>query len=302
MTNRPYNNKPYHTEETIRLGAISFVNTIPIYSNYKPAPQTRLVYEVPARLNAMMRQSELEISPVSSACYLRNRDQFILLDDLSVSSPGAVESVLFLSRVPLGPKMLDAAFINIPNDSETSVMLLAHLLEEATGQNLQPWFRTYEAGNYQQVLRETGNALIIGDNALLMKESLSDESAHYYCYDLSSLWKEKTGLPFVFAVWVANRNWAEKYPEQLHQVNRALIEARNGFFNSLHAFQAGLAKAQQRSALPESTLERYYRQCLTYGLSQAHHNALKQFDAILQQADQRPEQQAKNRESQPVER
>lgn len=289
MTNRPYN-----TEETIRLGAISFVNAVPVYSNYTPAPNIELVYEVPAKLNAMMRNGMLDVSPVSSACYLRNQDQLLLLDDLSVSSPGAVESVLFLSRTPLGPDMLDASVINIPNDSETSVMLLAYLLEESTGQDLRPWFKLYEAEDYRQTLRESGNALIIGDNALMMKESLAEEEQPYYCYDLSSLWKQKTGLPFVFAVWVANRAWAEQHPDQLRQINQTLIDARNGFFTNPQAFQAGLEKAQNHSALPQMTLERYYRQCLTYGLSESHHTALKQFEAILHRAD--------TREIQPLER
>lgn len=289
MTNRLYN-----TENNIRLGAISFVNTVPIYSSYQPSPNVELIYEVPTRLNHMMKQGELDISPVSSACYLRNQEQFVLLEDLSVSSPGAVESVLFLSRTPLGPDLLDTSVINIPNDSETSVMLLAHLLEEATGQDLRPWFRVYEAQSYQQALQETGNALIIGDNALIMKESLTEADTPYYCYDLSSLWKAKTGLPFVFAVWVANRAWAEGNPATIEAVNQALIQSRDRFFNNLEAFQAGLDKAQTKSNLPSSTLERYYRQCLSYGLSAAHHNALKQFKSILEKAD--------SRKAQPLER
>lgn len=281
MTNRPF--KPTHT---IRLGAISFVNTVPIYANYSPDSDIELIYEVPARLNALMLAGELDLSPVSSACYLRNQDTLVLLEDLSVSSPGAVESVLFLSRKPLGPDMLDAPVINVPNDSETSVMLLAHLLQDATGQDLRPWFRVYEAADYRKTLRESGNALIIGDNALMMKEGLPQEDQPYYCYDLSTLWKEKTGLPFVFAVWVANRQWAERHPEQLQTVNRSLCQVRDEFFTSPVAFEAGMVKAQTRSGLPEDTLERYYRQCLTYGLSAEHYASLNRFEAILKSSDQ----------------
>lgn len=281
MTNKLF--KPSHTT---RLGAISFVNTVPIYANYSPDPDIELIYEVPARLNAMMLAGELDLSPVSSASYLRNQDRLVLLEDLSVSSPGAVESVLFLSRKPLGPDMLDAPVINVPNDSETSVMLLAHLLQDATGQDLRPWFSVYEAADYRKTLQESGNALIIGDNALMMKEGLPQEEQPYYCYDLSTLWKEKTGLPFVFAVWVANRQWAERHPEQLQTVNRSLRQVRDEFFTSPVAFEAGMVKAKARSGLPEETLERYYRQCLTYGLSAEHHASLSLFEGILKTADQ----------------
>lgn len=271
----------------LRLGAISFVNTVPIYADYHPTANVELVYEVPARLNTLMLSGELAISPVSSACYLQNQEQLVLLDDLSVSSPGAVESVLFLSRQPMGPDLLDISQISVPDDSETSVMLLAYLLKEATGQDMRPWFNIYNAANYQQALAETGNALIIGDNALMMKEARSQSPAlaeEYYCYDLSTLWKERTGLPFVFAVWVANRSWAEAHPDELRAINQDLIAARNRFFEQPSVFQAGLALAQTRSGLPATTLDHYYRHCLAYHLSPEHQVSLDQFDAVIQNA------------------
>ncbi len=269
----------------IRLGAISFVNTVPIYAHYNPPAEVNLVYEAPATLNAMMLTRQLDISPVSSACYLRNQDQLVLLADLSVSSPGAVESVLFLSRTPMGKEMLDNSVINIPDDSETSVMLLAYLLQEATGQDLRPWFRIYKASQFRETLQQSGNALIIGDNALVMKETLGQEQQPYYCYDLSTLWQEKTGLPFVFAVWVANRQWAKQNPTALQEVNQALCQAREHFYADPAAFQAGLDKARQCSLIPEATLRRYYTQALTYGLSPAHYESLNRFASILTHAN-----------------
>lgn len=268
----------------VRLGAISFVNTVPIYSAYQPDDGVTLVYDVPAQLNARILADELEISPVSSACYLRNQNRLVLLNDLSVSSPGAVESVLFLSREPLGAGLLDMPSISVPNDSETSVTLLAYLLKEATGQDLRPWFKVYKAANYRQTLAKTGNALIIGDNALIMKEDLSQNSQGLHCYDLSTLWREKTQLPFVFAVWVANRRWAEQHPERLAAINQALCQARNQFFQDTSRFQAGLQAAQLRSQLPQSTLERYYRVCLTYNLTEAHQHSLESFNAVIQES------------------
>ena len=289
--------------KSVRLGAISFVNTVPIYSAYQPDEEVTLIYDVPARLNAKILSSELDISPVSSACYLRNQDRLVLLDDLSVSSPGAVESVLFLSRKPLGPSVLDMSVLNVPNDSETSVALLAYLLQEFTGQDLRPWFRVYEAAEYKQILQDSDNALIIGDNALMMKESLSQGTSNFakdlYCYDLSTLWREKTGLPFVFAVWVADRQWAEANPTQLVEVNRQLCEARNQFFGEPALFQRGLHAAQTRSELPFTTLERYYRECLNYHLSQDHQRSLQQFEAILSMKPS-PDSESVIRERQPA--
>lgn len=271
--------------QTIRLGAISFVNTIPIYAPYKPTADITLIYEVPAQLNRLILTGKLDISPVSSACYLRHQDDLVLLADLSVSSPGAVESVLFVSKVPLGPALLDVPAIWVPNDSETSVALLAHLLKQATGQDLRPWFKIYEASDYQSILKDGGNGLIIGDNALMMKEQLAKQKMPLHCYDLSSMWQEQTGLPFVFAVWVARRRWAEQNAKRLTEINTALRKAREAFFTCDAEYEAGLALAESRSHLPRQTLERYYRQCLTYGLDASHQQSLQQFSQILQQLD-----------------
>lgn len=275
---------PSADAHTIRLGAISFVNTVPIYGDYRPDADISLVYDVPARLNARLLGGELEISPVSSACYLRNQDRLLLLDDLSVSSPGAVESVIFLSSQPLGSALLDGSVISVPDDSETSIMLLAYLLKEAVGQDMRPWFQSYAAADYRRALAETGNALVIGDNALLVREAGVPEGIHLY--DLSSLWKSRTGLPFVFAVWVADQAWAARHPERLEAVAEGLRASRNRFFAEPSIFETGIALAQSRSVLPRGTLERYYRQCLTYGLTPEHRASLDLFDTIIQSADQ----------------
>lgn len=269
----------------IRLGAIAFVNTVPVYFGLRPDPAFELVYDVPARLNAMMDAGALDVSPVSSAYYLRNRDQLVLLDDLSVSSPGAVESVIFVSRKPLGPALLDSPVVSVPDDSETSVALLAHLLHQATGEDLRPWFRVYDAANYRQVLDETGSALVIGDNALLLQEAGIPEA--YYCYDLSTLWREDTGLPFVFAVWVANRRWAKENAPALKTLNEALIESRARFFADPDLYSAGLALAHEKCGVPREKLARYYGVSLDYRLAEPHLVSLSRFDQVIRRLEGR---------------
>lgn len=275
----------------VRLGAISFINTIPVYFDFSlPQAETRfsakLVYDVPARLNALMAEGALDVSPVSSAFYLQHREQLLLLEDVSVSSPGAVESVIFLSEKPWGQELLNFSELRVPDDSETSIALLAHLLKETVRCDLRPRFRTYEAAHYPEALAESGNALIIGDNALMAQAMGLPESIRHY--DLSSLWRERTGLPFVFAVWVANKEWAARHPEALSRLNQALRQSRDRFYADPAVFRAGIALARHRSGLPEDTLRRYYTQCLTYGLDAEHHTALARFDEILHETHMSP--------------
>ena len=215
----------------VRLGAIAFINTLPVYfsPDTTATDNISLHYDHPAALNKLMATGALDISPVSSAHYLKHQNNLILLDDLSVSSAGAVESVLFISKKPLHQSN-DFQRIAVPDDSATSIQLLKWILENETGKNLSDRFSIYPASEARTVLKDQGCALVIGDNALLLHEQGTPEG--YYCYDLSSLWKERTGLPFVFAVWVANRAWGEQHLTELAHINATLIHNRDRFFNT----------------------------------------------------------------------
>jgi len=55
--------------------------------------------------------------------------------------------------------------------------------------------------------------LVIGDRAL------EQRNRSKYCYDLGQAWKELTGLPFVFAVWVSNKAIDKQFIEKFNMTN-----------------------------------------------------------------------------------
>ena len=63
---------------------------------------------------------------------------------------------------------------------------------------ITPKYITTHEG-YEQKFGHTTAALIIGDRALNKLSSVP------YVYDLAEAWQLMTGLPFVFAVWAANK-------------------------------------------------------------------------------------------------
>jgi len=278
----------------IRLGAIEFINTIPIYTALKQQAAAleesgcELIYRNPATLNTMIDEGLLDISPVSSAHYLRHQDALTLLPDLSVSSPGAVESVLFLSKFRVDdPRFLSQTpVIPVPDDSETSIALLGWLLEEKTGLDFSGRFHTFTASEYEQALMQNGAALVIGDNALLIQQNVRLTSA-YHLYDLSCEWQKLTGLPFVFAVWVARSTWAAQHPTELERMTQMLVQARKRFFEDAEIFKAGLADAQSRCSLSEETIRRYFTRSLNYTLETEQQKAIALFKGILQEKDKR---------------
>src|SRR4029079_12042610 len=120
---------------------------------------------------------------------------------------------------------LSARRVLVSRSSMTSVALLELLFENVW--RAEPKFSPTAAAisDVPRFHDEPHEArLVIGDAALLLESKArvraltSDtDSAHPldkaapaypYAYDLGQVWKEWTGLPFVFAVWVAQRNVA----------------------------------------------------------------------------------------------
>ena len=64
---------------------------------------------------------------------------------------------------------------------------------------ISPEFKDSEKGFEDKIIGRTA-ALIIGDRAF------SANKKYQYVYDLPEIWKEMTGLSFVFACWISNKN------------------------------------------------------------------------------------------------
>ncbi len=279
-----------------RMGAIGFINTVPVFHAFQHQFQPDFVLHShpPASLNKLILAGDLDISPVSSACYLRNQDQLTLLPDLSVSSFGAVESVIFVSRQSLNSDWMPEK-IAVPDDSETSIALLLYLLQQKTGHCFNDKLETYPASDYQQALDSHEAVLIIGDNALILHEALKAKPNNTLSIlDLSSEWVTQTELPFVFAVWVARTQWLEQLQDSqrvdVASVYANLVQSRQQFYSDQVLFNEGVASAVMRSGLPEPVVSGYYTQCLNYELTSEHQQSLEKFETVLtnSSSQQRP--------------
>jgi chorismate dehydratase len=107
-------------------------------------------------------------------------------------------------------------------------------------------------------------------------------SQYRYPYDLGAEWKAWTGLPFVFAVWVAQRS--SPVADALG-VHARLIESRNWGLAHLDtlAAQAALATGVSRPVCLE------YLSGLDYGLSYGHLAGLTEFFRRLVAAGRVPD-------------
>jgi chorismate dehydratase len=247
---------------TLRIGHIQYANCTPIFSalsSHFDCTGYRFVDGVPARLNAMLRSGEIDLSPSSSIEYALAHEKYCLLPELSISAVGAVKSVFLFSRVPI--EELNACAIGLSAESDTSVNLLKVLLAKK-----YRFKNTFErtALPLSRALSRYPGVLLIGDSAL--KGAAAAASGEYRCYDLGELWHSFTGLPFVFALWIVRLEAARQKGAQLALLCRNLIAAKKLAYAS---YPEIAASCPERHWLGATELVDYWR-TISYELTPAH--------------------------------
>jgi chorismate dehydratase len=260
------------SSERLRLGKISYLNVLPIYYPLESGIISHpfaLTSGTPAHLNRLMAQGELELSVVSSIEYARYPERYLILPDLSISCRGPVQSVLLLSQMPVD--QLSGQTILVSSHSHTSVALLRILLTMQLGLEV-----TFSHGSCTEALdrgESPAAMLTIGDEALRLRE----HSLYPYRWDLGEAWLTWTGLPFVFALWVIQRQAFERWNGVLCGAVESLTSAKEWGRSHLdricsHAVKEGILD------LPE--LQDYY-QCLNYDLNRDEKRGLELFFRYL---------------------
>jgi chorismate dehydratase len=257
----------------MRVGRIPYINCYPVYGAIDRAIVTldaNLVDGVPTKLNHAMAAGTLDVSVISAVEYARDAARYLLLPDLAISCDGPVRSVMLFSRRPA--ESLGGGRVLVSRSSMTSVALLRLMFEEVW--RTEPVFIPSDAEVSDLVRAGTEQhdaRLIIGDAALMLTSGASELAADYpYVYDLGSVWKEWTGLPFVFAVWVAQRTTPVAGSLAVHA---QLIESRDWGLAHLDqlAAQAAVATGVSRPKALE------YLSGLDYGLRYEHLAGLTAF-------------------------
>jgi len=245
---------------TLSIGHIEYANCTPIFtalSAHFDCSGYRFVDGVPARLNALLRSGGLDLSPSSSIEYAQAHREYCLLPELSISAIGPVKSVLLFSTLPI--EELDGSAIGLSAESDTSVNLLKVLLARQYG--LTNSFERTSQPLHEALLHYPA-LLLIGDAAL--KGAAAPGACRVY--DLGELWYEFTGLPFVFALWIARRDAAREKGAELAALARDLVQAKELAYAS---YPEIAASCPERGWLGTAELVDYW-QTISYELTAAH--------------------------------
>jgi chorismate dehydratase len=215
----------------MRIGAVNYLNSKPlVYCLEQLAPDVRLCFDLPSRLADSLAAGRLDVALIPSVEYFRTAGCTIV-SDACVACRGPVLSVKLYFRVP----PTEVRRVALDEGSRTSAALTQILLAELC--NVRPQWEPLPIGCGLEST-DADAVLLIGDRAIASEARgarnqrcepsehqvlstqypvpgegprLNSAIPHSPCdsfrfcdvWDLGERWSSWTGLPFVFAMWIA---------------------------------------------------------------------------------------------------
>jgi chorismate dehydratase len=190
---------PLAARRPIRLGVVSFINTLPLIDGLESLADLDLRFTVPSLLLDQLLANEVDLALCSSIDYQRSEAPLVIVPVGVLGCDGSTLTVRLFSSRPLD--RIDE--VHCDTDSHTSVVLMQILLMEQYG--IRPRLIDYDAREHvaeNRPLDWPQAMLLIGDKVV----TDSPPAVRYpHQLDLGAAWARLTGLPFVFGLWLARR-------------------------------------------------------------------------------------------------
>lgn len=214
-----------------------------------------LSLEYPALIARRLQEDETDLGLVPVAA-IPGIPHARIVSDYGIGAEGNVASVCIFSKTPLE----QVSHVYLDYQSRTSVRLAQVLLRHYWKKEV-----TFLQAPEDYIDRIEGPAagVIIGDRAL---EKLHDFP---YVYDLADYWQRMTGLPFVFAAWVANKELPEDFLRRFNEANAQGLEQ--------------LDRVIAATPYPAYDLNIYYRENIRYFLDEEKKKGLALFLEYLRE-------------------
>jgi len=197
---------------TIRLGCVQYLNALPLIEGLQAWRDAHVVSAVPSRLIDLLLGGEVDVALASVIDGARFPGRTVLLPVGMIGSDGPTLTVRLFSRVPIER----VRAVGVDTDSHTSAALLRVVMSRRYGLR-GPELRVVDFdARERMVVGDTPEKPAAGpcpagggdgiDAMLLIGDKVvtdpPDAEEYPYQLDLGEAWKELTGLPFVYAVWM----------------------------------------------------------------------------------------------------
>ncbi|HEY2143640.1 MAG TPA: menaquinone biosynthesis protein [Candidatus Udaeobacter sp.] len=274
--------------KSLRIGCVKYLNARPLIRGWTDDVE----FDHPSALCKRLANGDLDVALVSSFEFLRN-PIYRIVDDISISSDGAVYSVVVAHQGEIS----EIDEIELDPASQTAVNLLRCLLAElklrlrltrnidlqsVRPAGLQP-AESHSAENFSA--GHTGNMpmfptahrarLLIGDHAIRFRQDYADQ---VQLWDLGEQWKRRTGLPFVYALWLIRPEVANA--KQIADRLRSLRDENLTELEGLVAKVVAGVTGPDHPRLDQQFLFRYYRENLRFSLGEKEKDGLRTFGKL----------------------
>ncbi|GIV08520.1 MAG: chorismate dehydratase [Fimbriimonadales bacterium] len=241
-----------------RVGSVPYINAAPLtrwLETDAGAPYAEVVYAPPSQLAQQLQAGALDVALVSSVEHFRRPDTRFV-PGLAIASEREVLSVRLFSRVPIR----QIRTVALDTSSLTSAALTRILLSRAYG--VQADYLPAEP-NLDMMLARADAALLIGDLGMTARHN-----AVHKILDLGAAWRDWTGLPFVWALWLMNADApADSISALLHESYQ---------WGKAHLSTIIPAEAQ-RTGIPLPLCQRYLREVMVYAIDERFLQGLERF-------------------------
>jgi len=217
----------------------------------KTAMELRPDYPAKVAQSLLNGDIDLGLIPVAEIPKLKESH---LVTDFCIGSTGQVASVCLFSDVPIEK----VKRVLLDYHSRTSAMLVTILLKYFWKKEVE-FIRTED--EFTDQINYTTAGLLIGDRCLALRNKKQ------YCYDLGEAWKQFTGLPFVYAAWVSNKQLPENF---INQFNSA---CKNGVDHMEHVIAS--------TRFEHYDVRTYFEQNISYQFDQPKKQGLEKFLKLI---------------------
>ncbi|MDQ2753187.1 MAG: menaquinone biosynthesis protein [Bacteroidota bacterium] len=241
----------------IKVGAVSYLNTKPLLWGIERSEalmnKIELITDYPSSIANMLLDDKIDVGLVPVAVLPKMKEHFII-GDYCIGADGDVASVCLFSDVPLE----EIRTILLDYQSRTSVNLCKVLLKNFW--QISPQLQDAKE-DFRKDIKGTTAGVVIGDRALEQRHQSK------YSYDLAGAWKAFTGLPFVFAAWIANKELPSDFCNEFNEANGIGLQQ--------------LEKVIKANPFAAYSLQTYYTQNINYNLTEEKRKGLHLFLEML---------------------
>ena len=206
----------------IRISAVSYTNTKPFLygiQNTAIIDQIDLSLDIPSDCAQKLIDDKVDVGLIPVAATL-NMPEWHIVSDYCIGAVGAVNSVFIFSNCDIS----EVKTVQLDPQSRTSNNLAKVLLKNYW--KIAPDLVT-GATDYAEPTDLNTAFVQIGDR------TFGKKAQYKFVYDLSEEWQKLTGLPFVFAAWIANKPIPEEFTKEFNASLKFGLDHRSELLKEL---------------------------------------------------------------------